>query len=816
MRIGPEHCGQDEFSFVVTDPSNWYRGLLAGTIGSYLQDQDASDLMLTIDDLRVGSSVELPELSGHVPIGPATFTVEGVFAGGMGVCVHIRHAGSGTEFALKGVRPDFIDEQATIDRFLDELRVWLSASSCNLIAEALAVIRINEMPCVLATWMSNGDLANALPRLTKTAKIEALLRIVRGLSWVKNNLGVIHRDLKPSNILLDSQGLAYIADWGLARPIGRVLREACAGAVTDMADRPDRTRKGSFLGTVTYAAPEQILGSETIDHRADIYALGCIMFELETGSPPFLGRTVNEIAIGHLREKPKKLGGWFSSTALGLEHVIARCLEKRPDTRYPNYEELEADVLNAARRHGVQLDRCTPGTRYKRTSLGKGIDQQAEHFEFAATKGSGDYALVDFRGVAPFLEEATNLVALDRFAEAETLLRPYFIPEMLRSRTWLSQHAVAVNYGLCLARLGRYQDAAEVFGALAQTDPKPAEFYINYSLALLDLCKWKRASDICRNGLREYPNDLDIQGNLTIALSNSGDFELAFDSALKRLNLRRDVHSLSEAASVLLRHAKAIRNADLPRAIEIAKSMGQLVKEGRSLNPRYYIMCLKEISLRRFAFDDQAVATLAQGMLDADDCSPAYRRLALTELIEHLSEGEAFESALTLIHKSQLTEDLRLKEIMLRTIARRKMIGKDGHDGKRIVVPQVVDFFLHKSSSGGYPDAVLAAAIEEWLGRQEEAASILEAHLSESPSDWEGIKLMAMIQLRQGQSEKAVDFAQALVEKAPWRAESYDCLAYVADKAGRGDLVQIAKAKGDHVFAEETRLYNDLRTSLGR
>ncbi len=772
--------------------------------------------MLNFGRLRAGSPIELPELSGYVSHGSTVFTVEGVFQGGMGVCVHLRHTPSGDEFALKGVRPDFIDEQATTDRFLDELRVWLSASSCTLVAEALAVVRINEMPCVLATWMQNGDLAHAIPRLTKTGKIEALLRIARGLSWVKSNLGVIHRDLKPANVLLDARDLAYVADWGLARPIGRVLKSIGAEAAAEAVDRPDRTQKGSFLGTVTYAAPEQIMGSDLVDHRADIYALGCMMFELETGAPPFLGRSVREVAVRHLRETPKKLGGWLKSTELGLEHVIARCLEKSPDARYQSYESLEAELLSVARRHGVRVDRCNVGTRYKRTILGRGVEQQTAHIESAAVSGVGDCALVEFEHVAPYLEEANNLVALRRFAEAERLLRPHVIPEALDSRGWGPQHAVAVNYGLCLVKLGRDLDADALFGALAQAEPKPAEFYINYSLALLGLGKWRDATDLCRAGVRAYPSDLDIQGNLTIAFSNSGAHEEAFDSALKRLNLRRDVHALEEATAVLLRQARAIRNANLPRAIEIAKATGELVKEAISLNPSFYTVRLQEIALRRFACDDQALTSLAQAMLDADDCPPAFQRLALAELIEHLSEGKAFESALALIEKSQLGDEPRFKETKLRTIARRKMIGMETRDGKRVVVPQVVDFFLQESSPGGYRDPVLAAELQDWLGRQDPAIKTLEAHLSTSPCDWDGNRLMAMIHLRQGHNSKAVEFAQALVTHAPWRAESYDWLAYVADKVGRADLVEFAKTKGDQIFAEETRLFDDLRASLDR
>ena len=171
--------------------------------------------MLNFDHMHLGCSIELPEIATHTSDKSSTFIVKGIFKGGMGVCIQLLHPETDQEFALKGVRPDFFREQAAMDRFLDELKVWVAASSCDLIAEALAVIRVNELPCVLATWMPHGDLELALPRLTKAKKIQALLRVIRGLSWVKSNLGIIHRDLKPSNILLDENSLAYVADWGL-------------------------------------------------------------------------------------------------------------------------------------------------------------------------------------------------------------------------------------------------------------------------------------------------------------------------------------------------------------------------------------------------------------------------------------------------------------------------------------------------------------------------------------------------------------------------------------------------------------------------
>lgn len=771
--------------------------------------------MLSIDQLRPGVSVDLPELSNHVPGKSITFTVQNIFAGGMGVCAHLRHNDTGLEFALKGVRPDLIAVQKNVDRFLDELQVWLSASSCNLIAEALAVVRINEIPCVLATWMPQGDLAHALPRMPTVAKLESLLRIVRGLSWVKTNLEVIHRDLKPSNILLDAENLAYVADWGLARPITRLFEEVDIESKGIALDRPDRTIQGSFLGTVLYAAPEQITGARDIDHRADIYAIGCLMFEFETGTPPFQGNSIAEIARQHLQDKPKKLGGWLTSTNLGLERIIAKCLEKSPDARYANYNELESDLLAVMRKKGVNLDRCAIGTRYTRAVLGKGTDQQAELFRRAqVVQGTDDLALVELDDIAPFLEEANNLLALGRATEAERLLSPYIIPEILKNRDWLFYHSVATAYSLSLTKSDRAAEAEEIFTMLAQANPKPAEFFANYSLTLLALQHWHQASNICQVGLKQYPNDIDILGNLTIAYSHAGEHELAIDTALERLRLRRDIHSIEEAAAVIIRHAQAARNSDLPRAIEVAKTAGALIKEGISLNPNFYHLRLLEIALRRFAHDGMTVASLTQAMYLSESCPLPFRRLAFIALMEEVSETDDADSVLALIQKSEITNDPKLKTIELRVLARSKMIGRQTNDGKRVIVKEIVDHFLPHSSSIITPDPILAAELQEWLGDQQGAIASLTDHLAHSPNDWKALRLMSLLQMRHANFVKAVAFASLLVKCAPWRAESYDCLVFVAERANDTRLVNACKSKGDEVFAEENRLFAELRASL--
>lgn len=780
--------------------------------------------MLNFDYMQTGSSIELPELAVYVSSDSHTFVVKGVFAGGMGVCIHLLHPETRKEFALKTVRPEFISEQVPLDRFLDELKVWIAASSCDLIAEAVAVVRINEVPCVLATWMPKGDLTHSLPRMTKTNKIEALLRIVRGLSWVKDNLGVIHRDLKPANILLDEHGLAYIADWGLALPIGRAL-ESVGGAMTVTISRLDRTQQGSFFGTVTYAAPEQFLGAADIDHRADIYALGCMMFEFETGAPPFLGKTFSDIVNKHLREKPKELGGWLSPTDLGLERIIERCLEKDPKARYQSYEQLESDLLSIAKKQGVALERCDPGTRYKRTVLGKGEMQQMDMFLNIPNerRGKNGYMVVEMEDLLPFLKEANDLIALGRCAEAEKIYRPHVLPEMLGkwSLWWGLPHDIAVSYGLCLNRLGRALEAEKIFLILVSNDSKPAVWYVNYSMTLNLLNKSGQAVRLCREGLKYFPNDIDIQGNLTIGLTQAGEYERAFDSALKRLKIRRDVHSLDEAANVLLEHASAIRYTDLPRTIELAKMMGDLIKEGLHLNPNYHSLRLTEVLLRRLIQDAEAVNTIALALWESELVPLDIRKQALIEMLEHWTDNGygsdvGADCVLQFIknHPGWLSVIPELKEIELRTIARYKMMREKRKVDQRIVTPEIADFFLKKTSSGLFPDPVLAAQLKDWLGDANAALDILTTRLIDVPDDFNGIRLMAMLHSNSGNFVAALKYAQSLVRLAPWRAESYDCLAFIAGAAGDVALENQASFNGDKVFNEEALLYEEAKNHL--
>ena len=775
--------------------------------------------MLDFHHLKPGSQLNLPEVVGNLDVQHPEFELLKIHPGGMGVCFQLKSLSNLQTYALKCIHPDLLGDHDSLNRFHDELEVWISASVCNAVAEAIAIVRINDIPSVLATWMEGGDLTRARLKLDPVRKFESIVRICRALQWAQTKLGVIHRDLKPANILFDRDLLAYLSDWGIARPLRNAFASASDKADVASIDRPDRTQLGSFLGTMTYAAPEQIMDSTVVDHRADIYALGCIMFELETGSPPFAGSSIQEIAVKHLNVSPPKLGGLFRKTTLGLERVINRCLAKDPNARYATYEELEHDLLTIAERRNYTLDRCEISERYRRHQLGKGYAALQQFLANTPTNDEGR-AIVEFDDIASYLEEANNLMALKRYQEAEVLLRPHFIPEIIKGSTgWHFGHSCAEIYACCLQHIsGRLDEALDIYAVLSPVQDKPAEFYINYSLALLRDSKWTDAKKVCQRGLAHFPEDIDLLGNYTISLRNCGDIEEAQTVAMRRLAIRRDVHSIEETAGVLTVKRDRLRDSNLPQAISLAETEYNLIKEGLTLNPRFPSLRLTEIQFLRFAHVQDKVLDACQTVINDEQIPVAYRQLAFLEMVEEIGESEHFKTALELIEKFEsenlpATVQERLCFIKLKICADRYMIGRDNQSGKRIVVQEIVDYFLAKKE-GEYPYPFMTARVLEWIGHVDEAEGLLRGIINDSEDSWSARRELAFLLQRAGRLKEAVSEANGLAEAAPWRAESYDALSFVADKANDAKLASEAKKKANQTFDKEMELFEKLRTLI--
>ncbi len=531
--------------------------------------------------LRIGAEARLLSLAEILGADSPAFAVREVIAGGMGLCGKIQHIESGSLYALKTIHKEALESNAGYSRFVEEAKIWVTLSTNGGIVPAYGIVRINEVPVVCAKWMEGGSLRQSLPHRSPEFFYGGIDRLVRALAWAWATYAVIHRDLKPENILFDGQGWPHVSDWGLAKsllPIEGPLP-------TD--ERPARSRKalkltaaGSFLGTILYSAPEQILDATSADNRADIYSLGCIMYEWETGIPPFVGATAEEIAYGHLTRKPRRPAGWLNRSQLGAERVILKCLEKRRENRFESYEELREALGAAARRRNIIWNAIPIAQGELLPRIGW---NQIRDFlrEDGSVTHSADhrYALVEQDRLRPYLVEAETLMAVGEFERAAKILEHSFVSSLIQAvPDDLFCQYIAVNYGNCLASLGRTQEAIEAYRSIAAAKGKPPEFYVNLPLNLLRVGRAADAEAEAREGVKLFPEDTDILGNLTIILNSEAKYEEALETAKRRLQLGKDVHSLEEMAAALSGVATRSRDRNWPEAFAFPSERSEVSK----------------------------------------------------------------------------------------------------------------------------------------------------------------------------------------------------------------------------------------------
>ncbi len=267
---------------------------------------------------------------GHkLVIGPYV-VLERLGQGGMGQVLKARHRHMARVVALKLMRADRLDGER-LGRFLREMELIARLDHPHVV-HAYDADHSGKRLFLALEYVEGRDLGRLVreqgplpvPQACEYARQAAL-----GLQHAHEQ-GVVHRDVKPSNLLLDERkGLVKVSDFGLGR--------LCAA-------RPERddglTRQGIVLGTADYVAPEQIAESQTVDGRADLYSLGCALYYLLTGRPPFPGGSALQKLLNHAVSQPQPLQELRPGLPAAVVSLVNRLLAKRPDERYQSPAEL--------------------------------------------------------------------------------------------------------------------------------------------------------------------------------------------------------------------------------------------------------------------------------------------------------------------------------------------------------------------------------------------------------------------------------------------------------------------------------------------
>jgi CheY-like chemotaxis protein/tRNA A-37 threonylcarbamoyl transferase component Bud32 len=256
--------------------------------------------------------------------------MERLGAGGMGTVYKARHRRMKRVVALKVLSRDVAEAPAFVARFQREVETIAQLSHPNIVM-AFDADEAEAGHFLVMEFVDGRDLAHEVQNngpLSVSGAIDTVVQAARGLEYAHGR-GLVHRDVKPANLLRDQTGVVKVADLGLARFSSR-----------GQEGNSSVTQAGSIVGTLDFISPEQALDSANVDHRADVYSLGCTLFYLLTGQPPYRGDNFMALLLQHKVGAIPSLCAFRPDAPAELDAVFRKMLAKERDERYPSMTEV--------------------------------------------------------------------------------------------------------------------------------------------------------------------------------------------------------------------------------------------------------------------------------------------------------------------------------------------------------------------------------------------------------------------------------------------------------------------------------------------
>lgn len=280
-----------------------------------------------------------PELADH----PRYRIVRLLGSGGMGMVYQAEHRLMDRPVALKVISRNYTNNPTAVERFRQEVKAAARLSHVNIVAayDAEQAGRFHFLVMEFVEGMSLSHWVERRGPLSVEAAAHYAWQTARGLQHAFEQ-GMVHRDIKPQNLMRTPRGGIKILDFGLAR-LAREHRPAAGPSAVAGSGPADITQAGTVLGTPDYIAPEQASDSSQVDIRADIYSLGCTLYFLLAGHPPFPRGSTTQKLTAHLDRQARSLSAIRSDLPADLVRVVERMMAKNPEHRYPT----PADVVQA-------------------------------------------------------------------------------------------------------------------------------------------------------------------------------------------------------------------------------------------------------------------------------------------------------------------------------------------------------------------------------------------------------------------------------------------------------------------------------------
>ena len=262
--------------------------------------------------------------------------------GGMSVLYVVVDDFSLKRFAVKTLKEEGLTDRAMINRFAAEARTWMNIPYHENVVQAIIYRELDGQPFLFLEYVEGTDLQALLDKESPLAIPQVLsyaLQSCRGMAHVHasaaigSSHGIVHRDLKPGNLMITRRGVVKITDFGLAKAYGVSAR---------------LTPSATGMGTYTYMPPEQFVDAGSADRTSDIYSFGVVLYQALTGAVPFSGKNPGALMHAILHKEPTPPSEHGEDIPPRLDWAVLKCLAKRRDERYQDFDELAADLREVA------------------------------------------------------------------------------------------------------------------------------------------------------------------------------------------------------------------------------------------------------------------------------------------------------------------------------------------------------------------------------------------------------------------------------------------------------------------------------------